>query len=337
VGTLRKRSGITSPDESWFPQSVEWPGSKKDKALRAARGGIGALVWDRSLLYAEDQPARRRGTFTYTSDDDCLDRLNLEGTPLVDNQGRSWTLDDLWKTTGQLKMTRKRRVGDRTKIEICDWEQWKQNHRRQRDAARRRRSRAENDADAPRTASGRGADKQETRRGQDADPTTTPTESVTPPPASAGDAGSLPGGGRGSSAVGETARDGGSEDGGGESFAVRKAAETLLGNVEIAWALTPEQAASLAELSITRALETDLAPAGNRAPELVDAILADPPGVVSNPAGLLRTRARQAAADVAADAIRQKIADCPTCSNGWVLKDDGYAVRCPQCNLKEDP
>jgi hypothetical protein len=121
------------------------------------------------LLAAENQPPQRRGTFTYMSHDDCLERLGLHGVPLVDNDGRTWKFDGLWTTTGRLHMTRKRRDGDRTTIEICDYDEWKTNLRRQSDAARKRSSRGETNADTPRTRSGQAADKPRTDRGHDPD------------------------------------------------------------------------------------------------------------------------------------------------------------------------
>lgn len=60
---------------------------------------------------------------------------------------KDWTLDDLLKLLGQRKKTSRRRVGRLLYVTFSRWEDWNQTPRKQVEAARKSRKRAENTAD----------------------------------------------------------------------------------------------------------------------------------------------------------------------------------------------
>jgi hypothetical protein len=294
----------------WFPEDADYPHSPTHRAIFQDFGAAGLALWTASNAAA--QRSAERGVLTYCGGEAGLLALTgLHGMPLVNNKGETFAVDEYWAKLGRLHETRRTTRGEVTTIELRHWEDGRKDVRRRQKAEQKRSSRGQNEEQV-RTTLG--------RRWDDPEPDQSQIQNSPPDPEPSRDASDSPPMSRARA------------DGGGEDFAVRKTAEELLGQVEMRWALTPEQASQLAELSITRGLEVDLAPAGDRAPDLIDRILADPPAVVANPAGLLRARTREAVAGLLAEANRQRIRDCPSCSNGWVLDDEEKARRCQDCN-----
>lgn len=105
-------------------------------------GVAGLATW--VCVLAAAKRGRVEGTFSYVSEDGGWGELGL-GFPNTPG----FTLDEFFRYTGQLKKTRKRRDGEVKHIEITGWEHWNDTKRREADAVRKARKRAENTADIP--------------------------------------------------------------------------------------------------------------------------------------------------------------------------------------------
>ena len=130
----------------WVPLSVYFASSKTGTKLRAAYGRDGLLVW--VLYLSACKRGWTQGTFTYASEADGLDKLGLTGEEL------NFTLEDFFKTTGTLKQTSRRRLGDLTDVTCSHWEEWNKDVEREKDAERKSWKRADKTPDKARTVAG---------------------------------------------------------------------------------------------------------------------------------------------------------------------------------------
>jgi hypothetical protein len=94
------------------------------------------------------------GTISYATDVEALILLGIDDLPLVDNSGVAWSLETLWRFTGQQKQTKKTRSGHRTYVSATHWGRWQKNLARQEDAQRKAHVRAGQRTDKSRTAGG---------------------------------------------------------------------------------------------------------------------------------------------------------------------------------------
>ena len=135
----------------YVPLSVHFAtGSTRGKLLsRYSHAGL--LTW--VCLIAAAKRSRIQGEFTYVSEEQGWEELGL-GYPFTPD----FTLDEFFRFTGQLKLTRKRRDGQRKHIEITRWEEWNDDYGKELDAERKSRKRQENNPDTARTDVGQGAE-----------------------------------------------------------------------------------------------------------------------------------------------------------------------------------
>lgn len=135
----------------WLALDAEFFAKPFPVQLRERFGfaGVGVFV---ALLCAAKR-AHPQGEISYRDDADALRILHLEGASLVNDLGVAWTLDDLWKFTGQQKQTRIKREKTRIKCQLSHWGRWQETIRRDQAAERMSRSRARNTRNGVRTGS----------------------------------------------------------------------------------------------------------------------------------------------------------------------------------------
>lgn len=149
VSKLDKRRRQYVPLYTGF--AVEGTGPK----LLSKFGTDGLLTW--VCLLTAAKRARVQGTFTYVSEDGGWHELGL-GCPHIP----AFTLESFFTYTGRLKKTRKRVDGQLKHIEITGWGDWNDAWRREDEAERKSRKRAQNTPDMARTLSGHSSDKNRT-------------------------------------------------------------------------------------------------------------------------------------------------------------------------------
>lgn len=129
----------------WVAVDVMANMSTTGQTLYDEFGGKGLLVWLSLIQLAKRSP--REGVVTFVSDDDLFMQLGLPGLLLVDERGVEWDLESLWRRLGQLKQTRRRRLGRVLEITLTNWAVWQDMTRRGIKAEQKARSRDRNRGD----------------------------------------------------------------------------------------------------------------------------------------------------------------------------------------------
>ena len=135
----------------YVPLSVHFATGSTRGRLLTKFSHAGLLTW--VCLIAAAKRSRIQGEFTYVSEEQGWEELGL-GYPFTPN----FTLEEFFRFTGQLKLTRRRRDGERKHVKITGWEEWNDDYGRELDAARKSRKRGENKPDAGGTGGGQAAD-----------------------------------------------------------------------------------------------------------------------------------------------------------------------------------
>lgn len=113
--------------------------------LRDRFGATGQLVFIAFLCACkQDWP---QGEITFVSDSEALQKMGVEGWPLIDDEGHKWTLDEFWTFTGRFKQTKKTARGRVWNVKSTQFERWQKTIGRDMAAERQRRSRAKNGRD----------------------------------------------------------------------------------------------------------------------------------------------------------------------------------------------
>lgn len=128
--------------------AVEGTGQK----LLGKFGKDGLITW--VCVLAAAKRSRDQGTFNYVSEDGGWHELGL-GYP---HTPTGFTLDEFFTFTGQLKKTRKRRVGQLSHVEITGWGEWNKAWDREVEADRKSSKRAQNTPDNVPPIPGRNTD-----------------------------------------------------------------------------------------------------------------------------------------------------------------------------------
>jgi hypothetical protein len=98
----------------WIPLSTEFPHDKTGTRLQEEFGPAGIAVWVALLTAAKR--AHVQGQFSYVSEAEAWEKLGVHGA--------SFSLDEFFRVTGQMKKTRKRRRGHITDVQITGWGEW---------------------------------------------------------------------------------------------------------------------------------------------------------------------------------------------------------------------
>lgn len=147
----------------WFACDVHVFHSDLGVDLREEFGTVGLCMWVGFLAACKrNNPP---GKISYTTDGECLSLMGLPGVELVDEELEPFKLDDFWTFLGQRKQTSVTRRKRLVYVSSTRWGQWQNDAGRQREAERKRRSRAQNG----RTESGQSPDKIRTENYRDSD------------------------------------------------------------------------------------------------------------------------------------------------------------------------
>lgn len=136
----------------FVPLSIHFAHGATAEKLTAKFGNDGLLTW--VCLLAAAKRATEQGTFTYVSESEGWKELGL-GYPRTPS---GFTLEEFFTFTGQLKKTRKRRLGQLRHIEITVWGEHNDAFGRQNEAERKASKRAQNTPDSPPTLDGQSTD-----------------------------------------------------------------------------------------------------------------------------------------------------------------------------------
>jgi hypothetical protein len=121
------------------------------QALLERFGPAGLVVFLSFICKCKD--GNPPGTITYSGGEPGgLAHLGLVGLQLVDNRGEKWTLDDLWRFTGERHTTKRRRRGDVLTVIARHWDEWQRERERYLSRERKRRWREKNERDISVTA-----------------------------------------------------------------------------------------------------------------------------------------------------------------------------------------
>lgn len=133
------------PGRRWIVFDADFYGNDFTDRLHARFGwaGVGVFV---AFLCAAKRSAIP-GRISFTSDAEARDLLRINGWPLVDDHGETWTLDDFWAFTGRMKQTQKTRRGRIQNVRATRWEQWQNVQKTLIERERKRRSRANSERD----------------------------------------------------------------------------------------------------------------------------------------------------------------------------------------------
>lgn len=91
----------------WVTWDVQFNGGPLGVALREEFGVVGMFVFN-SFICACAQSAEL-GTITYTNDAQALALMQLWGLPLINEEGETWTLDELWMFLARRHVVTKKR------------------------------------------------------------------------------------------------------------------------------------------------------------------------------------------------------------------------------------
>lgn len=111
-------------------------------ALYARFGPAGVCTWLAFLCACKR--SRIPGRITIRSEGDGLVQLGIDGWELVDNDGKTWTLDDFWTFTGRKKQTQRTHRGRQMNVVSTHWERWQDTAATEAERERKRRWWAEN-------------------------------------------------------------------------------------------------------------------------------------------------------------------------------------------------
>lgn len=131
----------------WFALDVNVFDNDLTVDLRDEFGPVGLCMWVGFLAACKRNAVE--GRIRYSSDAECLSLMGLPAVELVDEWGEPFKLDDFWTFLGrhkQTKVTRSKRLVD---VVATRWEEWQKSAKRDEEAERKRRSRAESGRTEP--------------------------------------------------------------------------------------------------------------------------------------------------------------------------------------------
>lgn len=140
------------PRKQWFATDVNVFNGDFGVDLREQFGPVGMVMWIGFL--AACKRSATPGKITYSSDAEALSLLSIPGMELIDEEGEPFKLDDFWTFTGQHKQTRCTRRKRLVYVTSTRWGEWQKDVKRQTEAERKARSRA----DSGRTEPGQDSD-----------------------------------------------------------------------------------------------------------------------------------------------------------------------------------
>lgn len=147
----------------WFALDVNVFDNDLTIGLREEFGTVGLCMWVGFLAACKRNVVQ--GKIRYSSDAECLSLMGLPALELIDEEGEPFKLDDFWTYLGRHKQTSVTRRKRLTDITATRWEQWQKSAKRDEEAERKRRSRAESE----RTDDGHNEDALRTDRDIDKD------------------------------------------------------------------------------------------------------------------------------------------------------------------------
>lgn len=142
------REGGAVTDGQWIALDAYFPFKPFPVRLRGQFGAIGQLMFIGFLCACKRN--RPQGQISFASDAEALQKMGLEGCPLVNDRGEGWTLDEFWTFTGHAKQTKKTARGDVKTVKSSQFERWQHTVERDMAAERQRRWRAQNGRDKQR-------------------------------------------------------------------------------------------------------------------------------------------------------------------------------------------
>lgn len=179
------------PGARWIAFDAYFYGSPFAVRLRQQFGLVGPAVFVAFLCACKR--SRTPGEISFMSDAEAVNILGIEGSRLVDDEGKEWTLDDFWTFCGRMKNVARTRRGRLQNVRATHWERWQEDAVRgiEREKKRRQRGKNEGDIDGTErgTASGRVPENVPLDRDIDRDidispptPSETGDENTPPPP-----------------------------------------------------------------------------------------------------------------------------------------------------------
>lgn len=134
------------PGRQWIALDATYFSAPFNLALQKRFGWAGVGIWIAFLCACKRGPIQ--GQLTYTSDLEGLALMGLVGRPLIDDDGKEWTLDEFFGWTGKMKQTRRNVRGTQKNVTSTHWEHWQETIRRSQASERQGRLRArKRDAD----------------------------------------------------------------------------------------------------------------------------------------------------------------------------------------------
>lgn len=125
----------------WVPLHVNVAHGRTGTRLKEEFGRDGLLVWMLYLAACKANPIQ--GEFSYTSEADGWTKLGIYD----DEDHPDFTLDAFFTATGRMKKTSRRRVGRIVNVVCTPWADWSDTLRRDADASKKARKRAQNTGD----------------------------------------------------------------------------------------------------------------------------------------------------------------------------------------------
>lgn len=138
-----------SDGRRWLALDADMFGKPFTLDLYHRFGWAGIGVWVAFLCACKR--SRTPGQVRFLNEADARAQLGILGWDLVDNDGKSWDLNDFWLYTGRKKQTKRTRRGREMNVTATHWGHWQDTARRAREAERIRTSRIEKRSDRVRS------------------------------------------------------------------------------------------------------------------------------------------------------------------------------------------
>lgn len=139
----------------WFAMDSEFYTLGLGQDILDEFGTVGQSVFVAFLAYCKTTTPE--GQMKYSSDAQFLEKVGLDGVPLVDLEGNEWEMETFWTWLGHRKQVSRRRHRSGTKVTSTNWGKWQKSYRRANEAEQKRRSRGENTPDNSATEPGQSA------------------------------------------------------------------------------------------------------------------------------------------------------------------------------------
>lgn len=127
--------------KQWVALDVNVFDSDLGVDIRDRFGTVGLCMWVGFLAACKRNIVP--GQIRYSSDAECLSLLGVPGVELVNEDLDAFTLDDFWTFLGQRKNTSRTTRKRLTTVRASHWDRWQKDAKKQTEAERKARSRAE--------------------------------------------------------------------------------------------------------------------------------------------------------------------------------------------------